>query len=42
VNGHDLIVNGKKQSYTYELRFANGNPWGDFAAGLSCVAQVTR
>ena len=43
VNGRDLIVNGKKQSYTYELHFANGNPWGDFAAGgLSCVAQVTR
>lgn len=41
VNGKDLVVNGKKQSYTYELRFLDGNPWGEFS-GLGCVAQVTR
>ncbi|HZW05313.1 MAG TPA: ImcF-related family protein, partial [Candidatus Nitrosotalea sp.] len=41
VNGRDLIVNGKKQAYTYELHFFNGNPWPEFQ-GMGCVAQVTR
>jgi type VI secretion system protein ImpL len=41
VNGRDLIVNGKRQSFAYELRFLNGNPWGELSS-LSCVAQVTR
>ncbi|HTW57145.1 MAG TPA: ImcF-related family protein [Terriglobales bacterium] len=41
-NGQDIVVSGKKQSYSYELRFSAGNPWGDFAGGLRCVAQVTR
>jgi type VI secretion system protein ImpL len=42
VNGKDLIVDGKRQTYTYELHFASGNPWADFSGGLHCVAQVTR
>ena len=41
LNGKDFLINGKKQSYTYELQFSNGNPWGEFS-GIRCVAQVTR
>ncbi len=41
VNGRELMVNGKRQSYTYELHFLNGNPLGELS-GLSCAAQVTR
>jgi type VI protein secretion system component VasK len=41
VNGRELIVNGKRQSYTYELHFLTGNPWAEFS-GLSCVSQVAR
>jgi type VI protein secretion system component VasK len=41
VNNREVVVNGKRQSYTYELHFLNGNPWPDFS-GLSCVSQVTR
>jgi len=40
-NGQDIVLNGKRQSYSYELRFLNGNPWAEFA-GMRCVAQVTR
>ena len=40
-NNQDIIVNGKRQTYSYELHFVNGNPWAEFAS-LGCVAQVTR
>jgi type VI secretion system protein ImpL len=40
-NGQDIIVNGKRQSYSYELHFLSGNPWAELS-GLHCVAQVTR
>jgi type VI secretion system protein ImpL len=40
-NGQDVIVNGQRQSYTYQLQFSGSNTWAEFA-GLSCPLPVTR
>ncbi len=42
-NGQDVVVNGQKRFYTFELQFSGSNPLrlADFS-GLRCVAQVTR
>jgi type VI secretion system protein ImpL len=40
-NGQDVIVNGQRQSYSYQLQFIGSNPWAEFA-GLSCPVPVTR
>ncbi len=40
-NGQDVIVNGQRQSYTYQLQFLGPNPWSGFT-GLNCVATVAR
>jgi type VI protein secretion system component VasK len=40
-NNVDIVVNGKKQTYSYELHFLTGDPWAEFS-GLRCVSQVTR
>jgi type VI secretion system protein ImpL len=40
-NGKDIIINGQKQSFTYNLQFASGNPWAAFS-GLGCVSSVAH
>jgi type VI secretion system protein ImpL len=40
-NNQDVIVKGQKQSYTYQLKFIDGDPWAEFF-GLRCVSQVAR
>jgi type VI secretion system protein ImpL len=40
-NGQDIIVNGQRQSYSYQLQFTGPNPLADFA-GLSCVSTVAH
>ena len=40
-NGQDVIVNGQKQSYSYQLQFTGPNPWPNLS-GFSCVSPVAR
>jgi type VI secretion system protein ImpL len=40
-NGQDVIVNGQKQRYSYQLQFLGANPWSSFT-GMNCVATVAR
>jgi type VI secretion system protein ImpL len=40
-NGQDVIVNGKRQSYSYQLQFSGPNPLMYFP-NLGCVSQVVR
>lgn len=42
-NGQDVIVNGKRQSYSYQLQFSGPNPLSlSYFPNLSCVPQVVR
>ena len=40
-NGQDIIVNGQKQYYSYQLQFTGPNPLASFS-GLGCVSVVTK
>ena len=40
-NGKDIIINGKRRSYTYQLQFPGANLLSQFG-GMTCVAQVAR
>ncbi|MGC2329102.1 MAG: ImcF-related family protein [Candidatus Sulfotelmatobacter sp.] len=40
-NGKDIIINGKRRSYTYQLQFPGPSPLAGFT-GLTCVSQVAR
>jgi len=42
-NGQDVIVDGKRQSYTYQLQFTGPNPLNlSYFQNLGCVSQVAR
>lgn len=40
-NGKDIIINGKRRSYTYQLTFPGSSPLSG-SSGMACVAQVAR
>jgi len=40
-NGQDITLNGKRQSYSYQLHFSGVDPLVDFGR-LNCVSQVAR
>lgn len=40
-NGQDVIVNGQRQRYSYQLQFTSANPVFE-SSGFKCVAMVAR
>jgi type VI secretion system protein ImpL len=40
-NGKDIIINGKRRSYSYQLQFPGPSPLSGFA-GMNCVSTVAR
>jgi type VI secretion system protein ImpL len=40
-NGQDIIVNGQRQSFSYQLQFTGSNPLSGFSE-LNCVSTVVR